>query len=171
MKKIIIINGTGGSGKDTFVKMVGEHQEGVRNISSVDIPKEAAKILGWTGGKEEKDRLFLSELKKLWVKYCDGSINFILNEVKSFKESRDSILFIHIREIEEIIRVKALINCSTLLVDNGTLITTNESDANVRNYKYDYVINNTGSLEELKNKAILFLEESNALDEEKNKHV
>jgi hypothetical protein len=171
MKKIILINGTGGSGKDTFVKMVAGYQEGVRNISSVDMPKEAAKILGWTGGKEEKDRLYLSELKKLWVNYCDGSVNFILNEVKSFKESRDSILFIHIREIEEIIRVKAFINCSTLLVDNGTLITTNESDANVKDYKYDYVINNTGSLEDLRYKAILFVRELQAKDWEKDKHA
>jgi len=44
MKKIIIINGTGGSGKDTFVNYCSEYIKTV-NISSVDKVKEAANIL------------------------------------------------------------------------------------------------------------------------------
>ena len=53
-KQVIIINGTGGSGKDTFVEYCSEFAK-VTNISSVDKVKEAAKILvGWNGEKDEK---------------------------------------------------------------------------------------------------------------------
>jgi len=48
-KQIIIINGTGGSGKDTFVEFCSEFTK-VTNISSVDKVKEAAKILTDTYG-------------------------------------------------------------------------------------------------------------------------
>ena len=52
-KQVIIINGTGGSGKDTFVEYCSEFAK-VTNISSVDKVKEAAKILvGWNGEKDE----------------------------------------------------------------------------------------------------------------------
>ena len=43
-KMIIIINGTGGSGKDSFVSFCGEFVK-VLNVSAVDKVKEAAKIL------------------------------------------------------------------------------------------------------------------------------
>ena len=36
---------------------------------------------------------------------------------------------------------------------------SNHADANVFNYEYDYVIENNGSLEELWEKAVKFLEE------------
>ena len=54
-KKIIIINGTGGSGKDTFVEFCSKYAN-VFNFSSIDKVKEIAKIIGWTGSKSEKDR-------------------------------------------------------------------------------------------------------------------
>ena len=50
-KRVVIINGGGGSGKDTFVEFCAKHAK-VINISSVDKVKEAAKILvGWNGEK------------------------------------------------------------------------------------------------------------------------
>ena len=61
-KQVIIINGTGGSGKDTFVRFCSEFAK-VTNISSVDKVKEAAKILvGWNGEKHEKARKLLDDL-------------------------------------------------------------------------------------------------------------
>ena len=52
-KKVIIINGTGGSGKDTFVEFCAEFAR-VTNISSVDPAKAAAKVLvGWEGEKDD----------------------------------------------------------------------------------------------------------------------
>ena len=69
-------------------------------------------------------------------------------------------MFVHIREIEEIKKIKALLNAKTLLITSSRVakITTNSSDANVEEYDYDYHIKNDGTLEELKEQAKEFVE-------------
>lgn len=158
-KQVIIINGTGGSGKDTFVRFCSEFAK-VTNISSVDKVKEAAKILvGWNGEKNEKARKLLVDLKQLSIKYNDYSTKYIQEQYKIFEKNDSQYLFIHIREIEEIEKIKKLLNAKTLLVLNPrvALITSNSSDANVYKYEYDYKIENSGSLEDLKQKAKEFI--------------
>ncbi len=158
-KQVIIINGTGGSGKDTFVRFCSEFAK-VTNISSVDKVKEAAKILvGWNGEKNEKARKLLVDLKQLSIKYNDYPTKYIQEQYKIFEKSDSQYLFIHIREIEEIEKIKKLLNAKTLLVLNSrvALITSNSSDANVYKYEYDYKIENSGSLEDLKQKAKEFI--------------
>lgn len=158
-KQVIIINGTGGSGKDTFVRFCSEFAK-VTNISSVDRVKEAAKILvGWNGEKNEKARKLLVDLKQLSIKYNDYPTKYIQEQYKIFEKSDSQYLFIHIREIEEIEKIKKLLNAKTLLVLNSrvALITSNSSDANVYKYEYDYKIENSGSLEDLKQKAKEFI--------------
>ena len=101
MKKVIIINGTGGCGKDTFVSLVSKYAK-VYNFSSIDAVKELATIIGWDGTKSEKDRKFLSDLKRLTTEYNDFSFNSIKNAYEKFINSDNEIMFIHIREPEEI---------------------------------------------------------------------
>lgn len=76
-------------------------------------------------------------------------------------------MFIHIREIAEIEKIKNIINAKTLLVKNPKvkLILSNESDANVNNYSYDYVLLNNGTLEDLQRKAKEFVEKLGKIDE------
>ena len=70
-KEIVIINGSGGVGKDAFVEFCNEFTC-VKNISSVDKVKEAAKILvGWNTigvpgdiAEEYKDYIFWCRQKK-----------------------------------------------------------------------------------------------------------
>ena len=102
-KQIVIINGTGGCGKDTFVSFVSKYKR-VYNFSSIDKVKEIAKLIGWDGGKTDKDRKFLSDLKKLTTEYNDMAFNSIKDAINIFKNSDDEIMFIHIREPEEIKR-------------------------------------------------------------------
>lgn len=158
-KRVIIINGTGGSGKDTFVNFCSDFAN-VTNISSVDKVKEAAQILvGWNGEKDEKSRKLLVDLKQLSINYNDSPTKYIAEQYKIFKENSSEILFIHIREIEEIKKIKTLLNAKTLLVKNPRvpLITSNNSDGNVYKYTYDYILENDGTLEELKQKAKEFI--------------
>ena len=158
-KNVIIINGTGGSGKDTFVEFCGEFTS-IINISSVDKVKEAAKTLvGWNGEKDEKSRKLLVDLKQLSIEYNNYPSKYIWEKYNEFMGSNERYLFIHIREIDEIIKAKKMLNAKTLLVKNPRveLITSNDSDGNVYNYNYDYVIENDGTLEDLKNKAKQFL--------------
>ena len=161
-KRIIIINGSGGVGKDTFVEYCSEFAN-VKNISSVDIVKEAAKILvGWNGEKDEKSRKLLSDLKLMSIDYNNYPITYIKQQSEEFKNSKEQqIMFVHIREISEIQKVKELLNAKTLLITSNKVkkIVTNTSDANVEKYNYDYHIENNGSLDELKEKAKKFVME------------
>lgn len=158
-KKIIIINGSGGAGKDTFVSFCSEFVN-VLNVSTVDKVKEAAKILvGWNGEKDEASRKMLSDLKKLSVEYNDAPTKYIESMVNVFKESNDELMFIHIREASEIEKTKRLFNAKTLLVTNPRVqvITSNDSDGKITQFEYDYYILNDGSLDDLKNKAKEFV--------------
>ena len=158
-KKIIVINGTGGSGKDTFVEYVSKYAK-VYNFSSVDKVKEIAKLIGWTGTKTDKDRKFLSDLKKLTTNYNDMSFVSIKEAINKFNSSDDEIMFIHIREPEEILKVVEASGAKTILIKRKNLdnINSNTSDMNVDNYNYDYYINNDGTLEDFEEKAKEFLE-------------
>lgn len=159
MKQIIIINGMGGSGKDTFVNFCSEYAK-VLNVSSVDKVKEAAKILvGWNGEKDEISRKLLVDLKQLSINYNDYPTKYIINMAETFKNSEKEIMFIHIREIDEIKKIKELLHAKTLLITNSRvkIITSNASDANVNDYKYDFNILNNGTLKELENIAENFV--------------
>ena len=162
MKQIVIINGSGGVGKDTFVKYCSEFVN-VKNISSVDKVKEAAKILvNWNGEKDDKSRKLLSDLKRLSIDYNDYPTKYIEKEAKDFANNNDlDLMFVHIREIEEIKKLKELLNAKTLLITSKRIakITSNVSDANVEEYQYDYNIKNDGSLDELREQARLFVNE------------
>ena len=164
-KQIFIINGSGGSGKDTFVSLVREcMEEGlnqnnlVDNFSSVDKVKEIAKIIGWDGKKTEKDRKFLSDLKLLCTEYNNMPFKSMQEKVEEFKNDDAEFLFLHIREPEEIEKAKKAFNAETILIirDNIEQITSNMAEKNVRDYNYDIVIYNNGTLKELKNKAVDF---------------
>ena len=68
MNKHIAINGSNGSGKDTFVEFCLDYIHSaydnieVHNISTIDPVKNVAKVFGWDGVKDNKSRTFLVEL-------------------------------------------------------------------------------------------------------------
>ena len=158
-KKIIITNGTGGSGKDTFVSFCSEFVN-VLNVSTVDKVKEAAKILvGWNGEKDEVSRKLLSDLKKLSVEYNEAPTKYIKYMADKFQLSGEHLMFVHIREVEEIEKAKNMLNANTLLITNPRIqiITSNDSDGKINEYNYDYYVLNDGTLEDLKLKAQQFI--------------
>ena len=152
-KYIVIINGTGGSGKDSFVEFVSKYNK-VVNVSSVDKVKDIATLMGWDGGKTEKDRKFLSDLKKLATDYNEMPLRDMKEKVEKFKESDNEIMFLHIREPEEIQKAVDIFGAITLLIrrEGHKTITSNYSDASVENYNYDYIITNS-TLEKLEEDA------------------
>ena len=159
-KKIIVINGSGGVGKDTFVEFCSEFAK-VKNISSVDKVKEAAEILvGWNGEKDDKSRKLLVDLKQLSIAYNDYPMTYIKNEADDFLANPEQqMMFVHIREISEIKKVKEILKAKTLLITSSRVekILTNQSDANVDQYEYDIYMTNDGTLEELREKAKQFV--------------
>lgn len=175
-KQIFIINGSGGVGKDTFVKFVTielndilKKFHTVINFSSVDKVKEIAREIGWDGKKSEKDRKFLSDLKSLTSEYCDMPFQSIKNKIKEFVESDEGqVLFLHIREPKEIKRVVDEFGAKSILIvrDSVTHITSNVSDKNVFDYHYDFVIENNGTIEDLQGKVKQFVDETVMMESE-----
>lgn len=159
MKQIVIINGYGGVGKDVFCEFCSQEVQ-TFNYSSVKEIKELATQIGWDGGKTEKDRKFLSDLKLLTSDYNDYPYHCIVNMINKFMEDPYELMFIHIRDIPEIERLVAEYpHIHTLLVRNSRVkhITTNIADANVEDYGYEYIIENNGSFEDLKDAAHIFI--------------
>jgi len=142
-KTIVIINGTGGCGKDEFVSFASRYAKTI-NFSSIDKVKAMATAMGWEGIKGEKDRKFLSDLKRLTTFYNDMAFRDCQRAVNEFNSSDAQLLFMHIREPEEIERAVQRFGALSLLIKrkNHENILTNYSDACVDNYDYDFIIEN-----------------------------
>lgn len=165
-KHIVIINGFGRAGKDSFVHAAAKFAY-VMNFSSVDKIKKAAKVLGWDGGKSEKDRKFLSDMKDLSTTYNDCPFQSMREKVSEFYNSEADILFLHIREPEEIERAKKEFNAHALLIIRNSVdqVKSNHADANVFDYDYEFTVLNDGDLTDLAIHAKEFVEELKEMDE------
>lgn len=160
-KQIIIINGQGGVGKDTICDIVKKHY-GTKVVSSIDRIKAIAIYGGWDGQKDLKGRKLLSDIKLAFMEYNDLPFKQIAHEIKIFKDFRkEQILFIHVREPEEIIKlISNYPEIKTLLITRGENPSEfgNMSDDNVLNYNYDFVFENNGKLENLERDFLEFFE-------------
>jgi cytidylate kinase len=153
MKKlVIVINGAGGVGKDTLCAFAAGSYR-VRNVSSVDPIKAMARMGGWDGDKSDKSRKMLSDLKMLFTQYNDLCLRYITEQYQQFLDSEEQVMFVHIREPEEIARFVAVApeRIKTLLITNSAKerhVYQNASDDNVAQYSYDAVYDNILPLEE-----------------------
>ena len=177
---IVLINGAGGNGKDTFVEAVGKSCS-ASNLSTIQEVKDAADVLisvvdnydlavGPTvcagKHKEEKTdqyRSFLHDIKMAWANFCDGPNTCILGHLQDIMAEQLSgnvaydVIFVHVREPEEIEKLKTAITqklgliCITILVKGlvDPSVYTNSGDAGVYNYNYDMTIINQLNRKEL----------------------
>lgn len=151
-KAVIIINGHGGTGKDTLCGFAGGiYRTG--NVSSAEPIKEIAREYGgWQGEKDERSRKFLADLKQLFAEYNDLPCKYLVREYEKFLESDKEILFVHIREGKEIDKFRQYVGipCIALLIRRSSVRQQwgNESDDNVEKYVYDYCYDNDKELSE-----------------------
>lgn len=175
MRKLVITNGTGGAGKDTFCQMVKKELEEIGfetwRYSYVDFTRnmlhEFADID--TSKKTDKDRKLLAAINHALEEYddipfkdcCDLINDFLLSFQNRYEPMTDTyekndtdFIFLDVRSPEIINRFKEKYkNVYTVLVDNGKLTDATPEDLNVKNYDYDYMINNTGTLCDLEQQA------------------
>lgn len=165
---VIVLNGYPLSGKDEFVK-ISKEKYYCYNHSTVDKVKEMALLMGWDGKKTDKNRKMLSEFKQFYVKWFDGPFKDIIRCIKFNKIQIETSgydaeipycdnIFLHIREPEEIERIKQYCNTDNKLKFHSILIERYElgdndlpdSDIYINNYDYDYVIDNKSNLNNFK---------------------
>ena len=150
-KAVIVINGRGGVGKDTLCDMAAKSFK-VENVSSITPIKEIAALCGWDGSKDDKSRKFLADLKKLSVDYNDYPTVWATERYKEFLLSDKDVMFVHIREPEEIAKFVSSTDgvAKTLLIRGGERMKRgaygNAADDGVENYNYDYYFDNDGTL-------------------------
>lgn len=174
MKKLIILNGTGGAGKDTFYKYISEYlfqhyNQTSIHYSYVEFTREMLKEYGIDPSeKTAKYRQLLATINHALTDYrniplrdCCSLIDDML-----FKRLNDdpyeycvnpneiNCIFLDVREPLVIDSFKKLYpNTATILIDNGRINNSTNEDKNVKNYLYDYVIFNVGSVDELQSQA------------------
>jgi dephospho-CoA kinase len=167
--RIIVINGRPRAGKDTFVEFCQKHCHWCLNVSTVDFVKKVANYCGWDGTKTPENRKFLSDLKDLLTQWDDIPYKKVCNEIALFQNrvrmydfdpDTDAITFIHCREPKEIARLCEELGAQSLLITRDEVETndqSNHADAEVYNYKYDYMIPNENTLQDLEEAAVRFL--------------
>lgn len=166
--KYFIINGRPRSGKDTFVNFCLEELGAFgKLISTVDFVKEIAVRCGWDKTKTLKNRKFLSDLKDLLTNWGDVPYKKTLQEIDMFKFDLDywdvsdkGVVFIMCREPKEIERFERELKAKSVLIRRASVEfeqQSNHADSEVLNHKYDYIIENNGTIDELKEKVKDFL--------------
>lgn len=168
-KMVLITNGSGGCGKDTMAEIMNKYVD-IKKISSIDVFKQM--LLDYTidyiavHGKDEKYRKLLSSVKSAFVEFNDLPYNTILNQIIEFTQTEEQILLIDIREPEEIQKIVETVQqtmelpIQTILVINNNVpvIETVKSDNAVFDYApYDYVVDNSETLEVLEQSVITLL--------------
>ena len=176
-KKVIIMNGYGGSGKGEFIQAVKIFCGLKRDLNSSDIRfsnysiiepvKELARNFGYNGGKTERDRKMLSDLKRILTEYRNLPRKELACNFDGFIRYNDAGVYsVDIRMTEDIdwfidyAMGKGIErrDICTIYIENDRVkpIMSNRDDASVEDYTYDIKINNDGDLIDLHQKAFDF---------------
>ena len=160
--KILIINGKGTCGKDTFIDFLKNHCN-LYQWSSIDLIKKIAlDYFDWDGLKDDAGRKLLSDLKLASVAYNDLPLRDMKTHVKNAKYLNKDLFIAVIRDIPEIEKVLKDeffkdYDIKTLLIKRKSLedkIYGNSADDNVDLYDYNYCISNDGTIKDLEVKAL-----------------
>ena len=160
--KIFILSGKARSGKNVVASLIKNHYEVLGKkcvvISFAKYLKDYAKeILGWDGDESTKPRDFLQQIGVELIKNkisANMLINRVREDIEVYSYFYDVIIVSDARFIDEIevvsdrIVIKVVGNSSDLTIEQASHITEHGLDLYD---KYDYVINNNGSIEDLKN--------------------
>lgn len=169
--QVVVISGGTGVGKNTFIRLCRERVDYSLDISTIDFVKQIAQRCGWKDNKSLENKKFLADLKKLLIDYDDLPFKKVVREVNEyhldlFQSSMDddvdmkdkrSLVFIHCHEPEEIKKLIQHFNAVTLLITRQGIM-QDALDAALNGYKYQFVVGNDGSLEDLEQLAQTFVD-------------
>ena len=174
---IVMIAGKAGSGKDEVVSIICRHNNRAKRFAFADNLKTMARSLGWDGKKDERGRLFLQQLGKVgrnynpdvWAKFVEWQIRdelldthnnlFVIPDFRFPNEYR----VLH-RHWDNIITIK-LIGRASDLGNNANDV----SEHSLESFKFDYTIDNSGTLQELEDDVLNILGGSHVYLQNKNR--
>ena len=159
MKKlVVIVNGSGGSGKDTLIDYVSDRlPNGAVKYSTIDTVRSVASLIGWNGKKDEEGRLFLHRAKMMLAEWFDFSFKEMVDAIHAFLTTEHDVIFCQAREEEEIKRLCKYLDDKgiahmTVLVTRACLSGThygNPADDNVgKDLEYNYWVENDDTKED-----------------------
>ena len=141
----------------------------VSELSTVDFVKEVAKICGWKGKKDKKDREFLHDLKEAMEKWDNIPNKKVLEDAENIIKNYlglNHLFFVNIREPQSIESFSQLVmeqgyeTPIKILMESN--MSSNEVDSivqEIKSIKYDRIYKNNGTLKDLANTAGDFIEE------------
>ncbi|MDR1693389.1 MAG: hypothetical protein LBR72_08535 [Oscillospiraceae bacterium] len=161
MKKLaIIINGKPESGKDFLCDAVIKARK-AQKYSSIKPIHRIAKAGGWDGVKDPAGRKLLSDLKHAFSEYNDLPNRAALESYRAFLRGRNELLFVHIREPEQIAAFRRAAGATvTLLIRRpGTgVLQGNTSDDGVEGFPYDETYDNVKTAEDAERDFCAFID-------------
>lgn len=172
--KIILIGGKARSGKDTLADFIIEELEKKeRKVCKVQVGQYikyyAEKYFGWDGSEETKPRDLLIKIGTEIIRKKidpDFHINRLIEDIKVLSYFYDTFVVSDIRfpveiekpkkEFDNVITIKTIRESDELNEKQKGHITETGLD----NYNsFDYIVDNSGSLEDLKEQAIKIVKE------------
>lgn len=107
---VICINGTAYAGKDTFAQLVLDC-DGISGkvVSTIDpVKKLYTEFFGWDGKKTQEHRKNLNIIKNIWREVSNGPVEWTREEVQKAYNKGYNVLFVMVREFEEMMKTVAL---------------------------------------------------------------
>ena len=141
----------------------------VSELSTVDFVKEVARICGWKGKKEKKDREFLHDLKEAMEKWDNIPNKKVLEDAENIIKNYlglNHLFFVNIREPQSIESFSQLVmeqgyeTPIKILMESN--MSSNEVDSivqEIKSVKYNRTYKNNGTLKDLADTAGDFIEE------------
>ena len=165
--KIFLITGKARSGKDTVAKLIRDYYKDldvINDLFAYYIKDYAKRITGWDGSEETKPREFLQQFGTGLVRNKIDEhffTNRMIEDLKIFNYFYDVVTISDGRLISEIEMIREnfdnvfVIRVNRPNFDNGLTDEQKNHPTEIAldNYtKYDYVVENDGSAEELETK-------------------
>ena len=141
----------------------------VSELSTVDFVKEVARICGWKGKKDKKDREFLHDLKEAMEKWDNIPNKKVLEDAENIIKNYlglNHLFFVNIREPQSIESFSQLVmeqgyeTPIKILMESN--MSSNEVDSivqEIKSVKYNRTYKNNGTLKDLADTAGDFIEE------------
>ena len=167
--KILLIGGKAGSGKDTVAKIIKENFPKVRLLAFATRIKDIAYSIGWSGEKDEKGRRLLQHIGAVGREYNKNTwVNDVVYKLKSPMLNKNTNIFVitdfrfpnEYQVLKENFPNSIYTICVTGRQANlGDENSKDISENSLNDFVFDFVIDNSGSKEDLETNVVKLLED------------